>query len=156
MGLFRNKEIEAPAQEPQELQIRVPDIKEYLVREYEAAKDRELEIERLENEIEAGKELKIKYDAAMVTLKEYKDRLDNEETKRDKLRQEIAKERAARHEAQDNQNSYKIRFHELNRTKDELRDEVIGDVKKTIKEALLSHKGNLSKKAIAEIIDNIH
>lgn len=146
MSLFRNKEIGGPAQEPQELQIKVPDIKEYLVREYEAAKDRELEIERLENEIEAGKELKLKYDAAMVTLKEYKDRLDSEEAKRDKLRQKITEERAAKHEAQDELNSYKIRFHEVNRTKDELRDEVIGDVKKTIKEALLSHKGNLSKK----------
>ena len=154
MGLFRNKEIEAQVQEPQELQIKVPDIKEYLVREYEAAKDREYEIERLENQLEEARELKMKYDAAMVTLKEYRDRLDTEEAKRDKLKEKIAEERAAKHEARDELNSYKIKFHEVNRTKDELRDEVIGDVKRNIIENIQKQKGNLSKKAVIEIIEN--
>ena len=154
MGLFRNKEIEAPVQEPQELQIKVPDIKEYLVREYEAAKDRELQIECLEIRLKEADELKMKYDAAMITLKEYRDRLDNEEAKKDKLRQKIEKETAAKHEARDELNSYKIKFHELNRTKDELRDEVIDDVKRNIIENIQKHKGNLSKRAVIEIIEN--
>ena len=53
------------------IQVSVPDIKEYLVREYERVKLLEQQIDRLKAELEATEEIKIKYDAALVTLDAY-------------------------------------------------------------------------------------
>ena len=48
--------------------ISVPDIKEYLVREYERVEELRLQNEELINQVEQYRELQLKYDAALVTL----------------------------------------------------------------------------------------
>ena len=61
--------------------VPVPDLKQYLVQEFEKARDRELIIEGLQQQLEAAEIVEQKYGAVLVTLEDYQRRLDDAETK---------------------------------------------------------------------------
>ena len=136
--------------------ISVPDIKEYLVSEYEKVNYLRQENERLEGVIENAREVMLKYDAAMVTLDEYKKRLERTEAllSAEKLRVSKAREEAAAD--RDELNSYKIKFNSIAITKEEIkeevREEVIGAFTEEIITKINEHKGKLSKNAACKLI----
>ena len=87
MNLFKRKTetaitpiVDAP------ITVAVPDIKDYLVKEYERVNELKLSTEKLEEDLELSRETKLKYEATLVTLDEYSKRLKNAEN-------EIAKEK---------------------------------------------------------------
>ena len=132
--------------------IAVPDIKEYLVREYERVEELRRENERLREQIEQYRELQMKYDAALVTLDEYSKR---QEIAKIELQREKDRTAAARQEAdkyRDTVNTYKIQFNNAAITREQIKDEVIAEVKNDIIERIIQFKGNLSKAAAREIV----
>lgn len=132
--------------------VSVPDIKEYLVREYERVEELRRENERLREQVEQSRELQLKYDAALVTLDEYSKR---QEIAKIELQREKERTAAARREAdkyRDTVNTYKIQFNNAAITKEQIRDEIIADVKNDIIEKISNFKGNLSKTIVREII----
>lgn len=66
--------------------IQVPDIKQYLVDEYERSKKMENKIQELEEELDASKDMQLKYDATLVTLQEFEDRLKRRDRKIEELK----------------------------------------------------------------------
>lgn len=133
--------------------VPVPDIKEYLVREYERAADMTLKIEGLEQELEAAKETKAKYNAAMVTLEEYSRRLKQAENKIDIKTAEVDKARQEATRARDETNAYKIKITEAALTKEEIKDEIVRETKEGLAAKIKSYKGHLSKEIVCKIIE---
>lgn len=154
MKLFLRKNTEiVPMGKPAE--ISVPDIKDYLVKEYERVAALKMENERLEAELEEMREIELKYKAAMVTLDEYGKRLEAEEAASERLKDARKEERKQAFALRDEVNSYKIRLHNAALTKEEIREEIAEAVKSAIVKAIMDHKGNLSKKVVCEIIAGV-
>ncbi len=150
---FKEKSLSLRKPASEEVIVAVPDIKEYLVKEYERVNDLKLINEGLQQQLEKTKETEIKYDAAMVTLDEYSKRLKQSEREiigwENRVKSLEHKLRDARNEI----NSYKIKFNEVAVTKEEIKAEIIEEVKKALILTFQNHKGALSKKSACEIID---
>lgn len=135
-----------------EITVSVPDIKEYLIKEYERVNDLKLINEGLEQQLEQARETKNKYDAALVTLDEYSKRLQRAETEIKSWKMNIQNVRQDLKVALDEVNSYKIKFNNAAITKSEIEEEIVEEVKAGLILLLSNQKGNLSKKSVCEII----
>lgn len=153
MNWFKKKDETALVVQEKLVDVSVPDIKEYLVKEYERVHSLMLKIEGLEAELEIAKETQLKYDATLVTLDEYSKRLERADKQIDieKGKTEIAKAEAKR--ILNALNSYKIKFNDLALTKEEMREEIIFEFKSALVENINAVKGNLSKMIVAKIIN---
>ena len=155
MSIFskiKEKSLIARKPKEEEIVVAVPDIKEYLVREYERVNNLKLINEGLEQQIEKIKETELKYDATLVTLDEYSRRLEMAEGE---IRKWKSRVESAEHNvklARNEVNSYKIKFNEIAVTREEITDEIAEMVKKELISKFENHKGALSKKTACEII----
>ncbi len=135
-----------------QITVAVPDIKEYLAKEYERVNALKLINEGLEQELEQSRETETKYKATLVTLDEYCKRLKQAESdiESQKIRAQNAREdlKAARDEI----NSYRIKFNNIAITKKEIESEIVEEIKTELILIFNSQKGNLSKKSACEII----
>lgn len=153
MKLFRRKNERALVPKEQTITVAVPDIKEYLVREYEKVNELKQYVENLENELEQAKEVEVKYEATLVTLDEYSKRIKLTENK---LVEEKGRVVVAQREIRayiDEVNTYKIRLHDAALTKEAIRDEIVSEFKNNLVENFNAVKGNLSKSIVAKIIN---
>ena len=153
MKLFRRKNERALVPKEQTITVAVPDIKEYLVREYEKVNELKQYVENLENELEQAKEVELKYEATLVTLDEYSKRIKLTENK---LVEEKGRVVVAQREIRayiDEVNTYKIRLHDAALTKEAIRDEIVSEFKNNLVENFNAVKGNLSKSIVAKIIN---
>lgn len=154
MSWFKRKEENAlVVKNPDTVSVAVPDIKQYLVNEYERVEGLKAQIEKYESEIEKAIELKFKYDAALVTLDEYKKRLERAEQQieKEKQRVEIARKETAI--AKDELNSYKIIMHDAALTKEAIEDEIVLAFKSNLVENFNANKDRLSKMLVAKIVN---
>lgn len=135
--------------------IQVRDIKEYLVEEYERSRELLAQNDRLKERIAAAEEIKLKYDAALVTLDEYNVRLDDMSKRLGKADRDMDKLREERNQIRDELNSYKIANQRLSMTKSEIRAEVFQEAKQKILEVILAQKGTLSRDRIRAIIEEV-
>lgn len=157
MNIFKkNKKMDlVPKKEVSDaIVVAVPDIKEYLVREYERVNDLKLINEGLEQQLELAKETEMKYRASLVTLDEYRKRLKSSEDEIDRLKSVIKNKNDEVRRAMDEVYSYKIKFNDAAITKSEIEAEVIDEVKADIISMINSVKGNLSKKVVCDIVDS--
>lgn len=141
----RKKEEEMPV-------IRVPDIKDYLVREYERVGNLKCQNDYLMNELEKAREVQLKYEAALVTLDEYSKRLELAGLELQRERARTARAREDADKQRDLVNTFKIQFNNAAVTKEQIKDEIIAEVKAGIVDMINSFKGNLSKKTVCEIV----
>lgn len=135
-----------------EVVISVPDIKEYLVKEYNRVNDLKLLNEGLEQQLKEAEEIKLKYEATLVTLDEYSKRLERAEKEVTSWKKSYNSARQDVKAANDEVNSYKIKFNNAAITKAEIQKEIIDEVKADIVSLVNGLKGNLSKKAVCDII----
>lgn len=135
-----------------EVVISVPDIKEYLVKEYNRVNDLKLLNEGLEQQLKEAKEIELKYNATLVTLDEYSKRLERAEKEVTSWKNSYNNARQDVKAANDEVNSYKIKFNNAAITKAEIQKEIIDEVKADIVSLVKGLKGNLSKKAVCDII----
>ena len=133
--------------------VSVPDIKEYLVKEYERVNLLREENERLLDELEKAKEVQMKYEATLVTLDEYSKRIDYHGKKLTQKDRDIIELQKKVSQARNELNSYKIKFNEAAITKEEIKEEVISDFRKELISKIKNHKGNLSKGVVCQIIN---
>lgn len=157
MGLFNlfrtdTESTELVAKRNEVATIKVPEIKEYLVQEYERSQQLYQANERLREELRLSEETKEEYKATLVTLAEYKDRLDRQEAVIKQREQEVEDAKTQMRAIRDELNDYKIRFSRASLTKERIREEVVEEVKSGILKAILRVKGNLSKTRITEIV----
>lgn len=158
MSIFRKREetslvVSEKREVPAIIQVR--DIKEYLVEEYERSRELLAQNDRLKERIAAAEEIKLKYDAALVTLDEYNVRLGDMSKRLEKADRDMDKLREERNQIRDELNSYKIANQRLSMSKDEIRAEVFREAKQKILDALLAQKGTLSRDRIRAIIEEV-
>ena len=153
MKLFKKKEETALVEKENPVVVSVPDIKEYLVREYDRVNSLVLEKEKLEEELKMAEELKLKYDATLVTLDEYSKRLKNAEFKIESEKNNTERVKNTLNATREELNAYKIKFNEAAITKEEITDEIVLEFKNSLVEELNKVKGNLSKSLVAKIIN---
>ena len=153
MKLFGRKDETALIVKEQPVMVAVPDIKEYLVNEYERVDKLRQKIEKLENELELARETKYKYDATLVTLDEYKKRLDHSESLLEKEKLKVKDAQNEVSNIKDELNSYKIIMHDAALTKEALIDDIVLEFKSNLVGKLNEVKGNLSKMTVAKIIN---
>lgn len=136
------------------LMVSVPEIKDYLVKEYERANGLQEIIYDLEEKLEIANEVNIKYEAAMVTIDEYSKRLDSADGEVFKAQEKVRQEKEKHARTRDELNSYKIRLNDAALTKEQIKHEIIREIKSEIVSAIKNHKGNLSKAVVFEIVSH--
>ena len=153
LKLFRHKDETALVVKESPVTVAVPDIKQYLVNEYERVADLKAKLESYEEKLDIARETDYKYKATLVTLDEYSKRLkhseellEKEKSKTEQARQEVAM-------AKDELNTYKIMLHDAALTKEAIKDEIIAEFKADLVEKINEIKGNLSKKCVLEVIN---
>ena len=151
-GKIKGKSLALRETNEREVVVAVPEIKEYLVREYERVNDLKLINEGLEQQLEKSRETELKYDATLVTLDEYSKRLQRAEMEIQDWKARTERARQDLRAAKDEVNSYKIKFNNAAITKAELEKEIVEEVKAAIISIINGHKGVLSKKTACEII----
>lgn len=154
MKLFKRKEETAlVVKKPKVVSVAVPDIKQYLVNEYERVEGLKAKLEEYEQKLEEAEKLKFKYDATLVTLDEYSKRLKQADDNIEKEKQKVANARNETAKAKDELNTLKIKMHDVALTKEAMKDEIVDEFKVELKEKVSNHKGNLSKKYVFWLID---
>lgn len=153
MKLFGKKNETSLVVKEQPVVISVPDIKEYLVNEYERVDKLRMENERLESQLEKAMEMKYKYDAALVTLDEYKKRLERAEQSLEREKRKVEDARNETAKVKDEINSYKILLHDAALTKEEMTDEITSELKSDLVERIKKTTGNLSRSVVVKIIN---
>lgn len=154
MNLFKRKNNMAlVAKEPDVVSVAMPDIKQYLVNEYERVERLKAKLEEYEAKLEEATELKFKYDATLVTLDEYSKRLKQADENINKEKQKIINATNEIAKAKDELNTYKIILHDAALTKEAIKDEIISEFKAELVEKINKIKGNLSKKSVLEVIN---
>ena len=133
--------------------VSVPDIKAYLIAEFERNNNLQLSVDGMKQKIEEAEEIKLKYEASLVTLDAYKRRVDSLESRLASEQRATANARQDTANAVDELNSYKIKLNNAALTKEEIADEVAEETKQKIIAKINNHKGNLSKKIVIEIIE---
>lgn len=135
--------------------IKVRDLKEYLVKDFEEIKIKEQTIDKLESEIEELKKIEIKYNATLITLEEFNARVLREKDKNIRLEQKITEKNKEIAKLNEEKNNClireKIAIDKIENTK----DFIIPEFKEKIKKVIDNTKGNLSKKKVIELINNI-
>lgn len=154
MRLFgRKDETALIVKEPDVVSVEVPDIKQYLVNEYERVEGLKAKLEEYEAKLEEATELKFKYDATLVTLDEYSKRLKQADDNIEKEKQRVVNARNETAKAKDELNTYKIMMHDAALTKEAIKDEIIDEFKAELVKKVNEIKGNLSKKCVIEVIN---
>lgn len=135
--------------------IKVRDLKEYLVKDFEEIKIKEQTIDKLESEIDELKKIEIKYNATLITLEEFNARILREKDKNIRLEQKITEKNKEIAQLNEEKNNClireKIAIDKIENTK----DFIIPEFKEKIKKVIDNTKGNLSKKKVIELINNI-
>lgn len=156
--------------------VTVADIKQYLVDEFQNTNKQQKEIDELKDKIKKSLETELKYETTLVTLDEYKNRLEEREKRINKLEKDIQNlENKLRKENElKNDEILKNRkvnnlYDELNKSFDkkvkekvsskesEIRKEEYLKYKTNIKNIITTienYKGNISKTKIIEIINS--
>ena len=132
--------------------VQVRDIKQYLVDEYERSRKLFEQNEYLRKQLEKTEETRTKYDATLVTLDEYKKRLESKERAIERRNDAIDSMREQIRSLQEELNDYKIAFSRASITRDEIKEEVIDATKAQLIGKFAIQKGTISKQRIVEII----
>lgn len=147
------EKVEEPDKKKQELAtVQVKDIKQYLVDEYERSQKLLDRNEYLRQELEGAKELQLKYDATLVTLDAYQQRLEKQERLLEGRDREIEKLQKKLEGVREELNTCKIQLTRAALTRDEIKNEVAAETKKQIIQDIQEQKGSLSKMRVVEII----
>lgn len=165
VNLFKNKqkaEMIIEEKLPNVQQIKVPDLKQYLLNGYEEIREVKNQNEQLQLKLEEESKYKLLYDGALVTLEEFKrrekedkDRINNLQTKLNEKQEEIYK-------LNDLVNTYKIKQlqvdEKLKNIDNLIQDNInsaIMNFKATIIDLIKNTKGNISKDKVCNLIQKM-
>ncbi len=140
-------------------EIKVPDLKQYLVKGYEEIRQVKKENIELENQLEEEKKNKQLYEGALVTLSEFQQRDKDNKNEINRLKNKIKEKEQEINNINSQLNTYKIKQIEYDKRKKNLKNEINENVKTKIDilkdnicNKIKNTKGNLSKDKIIDII----
>ena len=142
-----------------EKEIKVPDLKQYLVNGYEEIRQVKKENIELENQLEEEKKNKQLYEGALVTLSEFQQRDTDNKNEINRLKNKIKEKEQEINNINSQLNTYKIKQIEYDKREKNLKNEINENVKTKIDilkdnicNKIKNTKGNLSKDKIIDII----
>lgn len=142
-------------------EIKVPDLKQYLIDGYKEIRQVKQEKIELENKLEEEKKNKQLYDGALVTLDEFRRRDEDNNKEILRLKEKIEDKQKEIDILNSELNTYKIKQHEydkkednMNKAIEEEKQKAIDNFKKSLCYKITHRKGNLSKDTIVNIINN--
>lgn len=157
--------------------VTVADIKQYLVDEFQNTNKQQKEIEELKDKLKKSLETELKYETTLVTLDEYKNRLEEKEKRITKLEKDIENLENKLRKENELKNNEILKNRKVNNLYDELsksfnkklEDRFKTEKQKILKEQDLKYKnninniittienlkGNVSKSKIVEIINKV-
>lgn len=140
-------------------EIKVPDLKQYLVNGYEEIRQVKKENIELENQLEEEKKNKQLYEGALVTLSEFRQRDKDNKNEIDRLKNKIKEKEQEINNINSQLNTYKIRQIEYDKREKNLKNEINENVKRKINilkdnicNKIKNTKGNLSKDKVIDIV----
>ena len=128
--------------------VKVADIKQYLVDEYKLTDTLNKENKDLRKQLDKAEETKAAYDLTLVTLDEYKKRLNEKNKDIDELNFKITKLKSDISKLNEEKNSLIIK----NRNIDKYAREKVNEYKKALISKITFLKGNLSKTKVVSLI----
>lgn len=135
-------------------EIKVPDLKQYLINGYEEIRQVKREKIELENQLEEQKKNEQLYNGALVTLEEFRRRDEENNKEILRLRDKIRDKQKEIDDINSKLNTYKIRQHEYDKKEKEYSENIEKEIKIKIIKNIKNRKGNLSKDTIINIINN--
>ena len=140
-------------------EIKVPDLKQYLVNGYEEIRQVKKENIELENQLEEEKKNKQLYEGALVTLSEFQQRDKDNKNEINRLKNKIKEKEQEINNINSQLNTYKIRQIEYDKREKNLKNEINENVKRKINilkdnicNKIKNTKGNLSKDKVIDIV----
>ena len=140
-------------------EIKVPDLKQYLVNGYQEIRQVKKENVELENQLEEEKKNRQLYEGALVTLSEFQQRDKDNKNEINRLKNKIKEKEEEINDINSQLNTYKIRQIEYDKRENNLKNEInenvknrINILKENICNKIKNTKGNLSKDRMIEII----
>lgn len=162
VNLFKNKqkaEMIIEEKLPDVQQIKVPDLKQYLLNGYEEIREVKNQNEQLQLKLEEKSKYKLLYDGALVTLEEFKTREKEDKDKINNLQTKLNEKQEEIYKLNDLLNNYKIKQlqvdEQLKNTDNLIQDNIdsaIMNFKATIIELIKNTKGNISKDKVCNLI----
>ena len=140
-------------------EIKVPDLKQYLINGYEEIRQVKRENIYLENQLEEEKKNKQLYEGTLVTLSEFQRRETENKNEINRLKNKIKEKEQEINNINSQLNTYKIKQIEYDKREKNLKNEInenvkvkVNILKDNICNKIKTAKGNLSKDKIIEII----
>ena len=140
-------------------EIKVPDLKQYLVNGYEEIRQVKKEYIELENQLEEEKKNKQLYEGALVTLSEFQQSDKDNKNEINRLKNKIKEKEQEINNVNSQLNTYKIRQIEYDKREKNLKNEINENVKRKINilkdnicNKIKNTKGNLSKDKVIDIV----
>ena len=165
INLFKKKEqTEMITEEtlPDVQQIKVPDLKQYLLNGYKEIREVKNQNEQLQLKLEEESKYKLLYDGTLVTLEEFKKREDENKKQINNIQTKLNEKQEELYKLYDLVNTYKIKQLEIDEQlknmdkviKDNIDSSII-DFKEKIIEAIKNTKGNISKDKVCNLIQRM-
>ncbi len=140
-------------------EIKVLDLKQYLVNGYEEIRQVKQKNIELTEQLEEEKKNKQLYEGTLVTLAEFKQRDDENKREIKRLENKVKEKEEKINNINSELNTYKIRQIEYNKREENLKNEIdkrvkteIDKLKENLCSKIKSTKGNLSKDKIIKIV----
>lgn len=140
--------------------ISIPDIKQYLVEEFNNTSQLQKEVYKLQDDLKKCAETEVKYQATLLTLDEYRNRVKEKEARIKKLDNDIEKLQEELKAEKELKNSKILEYKKLNEVYNKLNSkfekESINKAKLMVKEKIKEIqdlKGNISKQKIIDILN---
>ena len=148
-----------PKQQESVKEVKVPDLKQYLVNGYEEIRQVKKENIELENQLEEEKKNRQLYEGALVTLSEFQQRDKDNKNEIDRLKNKIKEKEQEINNINSQLNTYKIKQIEYDKREKNLKNEINENVKRKINilkdnicNKIKNTKGNLSKDKVIDIV----
>lgn len=140
-------------------QIKVPDLKQYLLNGYKEIREVKQENEQLQLKLEEESKYKLLYDGALVTLEEFKTREEENKNKINELQTKLNEKQEELYKLNDLLNTYKIKQAKVNEQEKNISslvqdniDLAISNFKDIVIETIKNTKGNISKDKVCSLI----
>ena len=143
--------------------VSVPDIKKYLVDEFNLVKGLEKENKDLYQQIDVFKKEKEQHELTLVTLDEYARRIDNRNNEIDDYKKNIKELKEKLKVLKDENHTMQINFNktireneQLKKNNDKIINQMINEYKEKLIENVSNQKGHLTKELITKLIKKVN
>ena len=131
--------------------VSIADIKQYLVDEFDNNKKMQNEIYKLQDELKVAKEFEAKYTLTLTTLEEYKERLKDKSNRNSQLNEQITMLQETIKNQKYEINDLTLENKKMEKHINNIKKDVIKEVKEEYKEKISNLKGHIKKDEILKL-----